>query len=186
LKRSKELEYAENWRTGLSGAPGPYRCQPATLGKTKVRSAIIHRTIRCATELSGEPAEQQLPARNGRLCQMNSAATVQHRSQSSKSEGHRTVRCRKKTKLQRSTQLRTLTVGCHGGAPDKEQCLSSGTPDCPVRPSPTASPTAMEVVGDYRYTPTTSFISIQAFQTSHSIQEQKTPLQDTSNRLSPL
>jgi hypothetical protein len=35
----------------------------------------------------------------------------------------------------------------------------------------------------YKYPPRTSFISIQAFQTSHSIQEQKTPLQDTSNRL---
>jgi hypothetical protein len=35
-------------------------------------------------------------------------------------------------------------------------------------------------------TPTTSFISIQAFQTSHSIQEQKTPLKDTSNRLNRL
>jgi hypothetical protein len=44
----------------------------------------------------------------------------------------------------------------------------------------------MEVVGGYKYTPTTSFISIQTFQTSHSIQEQKTSLQDTSNRLNPL
>jgi hypothetical protein len=35
-------------------------------------------------------------------------------------------------------------------------------------------------------TPTTSFITIQTFQTSYSIQEQETPLQDTSNRLNPL
>jgi hypothetical protein len=42
------------------------------------------------------------------------------------------------------------------------------------------------VVGGYEYPPTTSFISIQAFQTPHSIQEQKTPLQDTSNRSNPL
>ena len=35
-------------------------------------------------------------------------------------------------------------------------------------------------------TPTTSFISFQAFQTMYSIQEQKTPLQDTSNRFDPL
>jgi hypothetical protein len=51
----------------VSGAPGPYRCQPATLEKTKACSTIIHRTVRCATGLSGEPAEQQLYARNGRL-----------------------------------------------------------------------------------------------------------------------
>jgi hypothetical protein len=42
------------------------------------------------------------------------------------------------------------------------------------------------MVGGYKYPPTTSFITIQAFQTLHSIQEQKTPLQDTSNRLDPL
>jgi hypothetical protein len=35
-------------------------------------------------------------------------------------------------------------------------------------------------------TPTTSFISIQAFQTSHSLQEQKTSLLDTFNRSNPL
>jgi hypothetical protein len=55
LNRAKGLECAKEWRTGLSGAPGPYRCQPATLEKTKVRFVIIHRTIRCATKLSGEP-----------------------------------------------------------------------------------------------------------------------------------
>jgi hypothetical protein len=46
----------------VSGAPGPYRCELATLGKMEARSAIIHRTVQCATGLSGEPAEQRLPA----------------------------------------------------------------------------------------------------------------------------
>jgi hypothetical protein len=46
----------------VSGAPGPYRCQPATLGNSRVCSAIIHRTVWCATGLSGEPAEQRLSA----------------------------------------------------------------------------------------------------------------------------
>jgi hypothetical protein len=40
----------------VSGAPGPYKCQPATLGNSRACSAIIHRTVRCATGLSGEPA----------------------------------------------------------------------------------------------------------------------------------
>jgi hypothetical protein len=39
----------------VSGAPGPYRVQAATLGFKQVRSAIIHRTVLCATGLSGEP-----------------------------------------------------------------------------------------------------------------------------------
>jgi hypothetical protein len=34
----------------VSGAPGPYRVQPVTLGKTQTRSAIIHQTVRCASE----------------------------------------------------------------------------------------------------------------------------------------
>jgi hypothetical protein len=51
----------------VSGAPGPYKCQPATLGKMEARSTIIHFTVWCATGLSGEPAEERLSVRNGRL-----------------------------------------------------------------------------------------------------------------------
>jgi hypothetical protein len=40
----------------VSGAPGLYRVQAATLGFSQARSAIIHRTVRRATGLSGEPA----------------------------------------------------------------------------------------------------------------------------------
>jgi hypothetical protein len=40
----------------LSGAPGPYRVQAATLGFPRAHSAIIHQTVRCANELSGELA----------------------------------------------------------------------------------------------------------------------------------
>jgi hypothetical protein len=43
-----------------SGAPGPYRAEPATLGFQKAHSAIFHRTVRCATGLSGALAEQRL------------------------------------------------------------------------------------------------------------------------------
>jgi hypothetical protein len=53
--------------------------------------------------------------------------------------------------LQRSTSLRTLTVGWHGGSPDSEKDLSSGAPDCPVRQSLAASPTATLVVDGYKY-----------------------------------
>jgi hypothetical protein len=49
-KEQKGLECAVDWRTGLSGAPCPYEDEPATLGKTRPRSAINHRTVRCASE----------------------------------------------------------------------------------------------------------------------------------------
>jgi hypothetical protein len=158
----------------VSDAPGPYKCQPTTFEKTKARSAIIHWTVWCATGQLGEPAEQWLSAHSGRLWQVNSA----RKSQSSEVWGapdcpvwHRTVWCRKRTKLQRSTLLRTLTVGWRGGALDSAQYLSDGTPDYPVRPSPAASPMATNVVGGYKYPPTTTTFDIQVFWRSHSIQE---------------
>jgi hypothetical protein len=61
-------------RTGLSGAPpDSVRCtrepdsELATFGNSGSRSAIIHRTVRCSTGLSGVPAEQRLLRANGRL-----------------------------------------------------------------------------------------------------------------------
>jgi hypothetical protein len=51
--------------------PGPYDFKLTTFGFQKSGSAIIHRTIRCATGLSGAPAEQRLGnatvGSNGRL-----------------------------------------------------------------------------------------------------------------------
>jgi hypothetical protein len=62
------------WRTGLSGAPpDSVRCtresnsKLASLGNSGSHSAIIHRTVRCTTGLSGVPAEQWLLCANGRL-----------------------------------------------------------------------------------------------------------------------
>jgi hypothetical protein len=134
LKRGKGLECAKVWHTELSGAPGPYKIEPATLGKTKAGSAIIHRTVRCATELFGEPAGNSYPAPtvDSEKCYSCEQCHVEVRAV--KSEGHRTVRCRKKTKLQQSIELRTLTVGWHSGALDTEQCVSGGAPDYSMRP----------------------------------------------------
>jgi hypothetical protein len=50
--------------------------------------------------------------------------------------------------------------------------MSSGAPDCPVHPSTAAYPNAHLVVEGYKYPPTTTTPSIQAFHTLHSIQEQ--------------
>jgi hypothetical protein len=57
--------------------------------------------------------------------------------------------------------------------------MSGGAPDCPLRPSPVASPMATKVIGGYKYTPTTTTFGIQVFQRSHSIQELVHSLQDT-------
>jgi hypothetical protein len=176
LKEQKDLSVLKNGapdcsmchRT-VSGAPWPYRCQATTLGNSRARSAINYRIVRCATGLSGEPAGNGYPAPMLE-CKVPAAVNSAWQSQSSKVRGapdcpvwHRTVWCRKRTKSPMVDQLRTLTIGWRGGAPDKEQCLSGGALDCLVRPSLAAFPTAMEVVGGYKYPTTTSFISIQAF-----------------------
>jgi hypothetical protein len=51
----------------VSGAPGWINSELASFGFSGSRSAIIHRTVRCSTGLSGVPAVQRLPSANGRL-----------------------------------------------------------------------------------------------------------------------
>jgi hypothetical protein len=41
-------------------------------GFSRACSAIIHRTVRCAPDMSSEPMEQWLPGANGRLPKVNS------------------------------------------------------------------------------------------------------------------
>jgi hypothetical protein len=56
----------------VSGAPGPYRVQQATLGFQQAHSAKNHRTVRCA---SGATAT----SRNGRLKKYLTQGTVRGR-----------------------------------------------------------------------------------------------------------
>jgi hypothetical protein len=164
LKWSKELECAENRRTGLYGVPPDsvwctrsYTSELATLENSRAPFAIIHRTVRCTTRLSSEPAEQRLsaPTVDSAKCTVGYSAAAEVRA--TKSEG----------------------TGLSGVAPDcpvlQEDKASNGRPapnpngrlmwQCigqrtvpvrwhtrlPVRPSPAASPTAMEVVEGYKY-----------------------------------
>jgi hypothetical protein len=72
--------------------PGAHSNQPLSRNP-KVASAIIHQTVRCATGLSGEPAEQWLPVStvdSAKATVSNSTAT---KVRVAKSEGHQTVRC---------------------------------------------------------------------------------------------
>jgi hypothetical protein len=57
----------------VSGAPGVVQSELFTFGFLRHRSAIIHRTIRCATGLSGVPAEQRLSSATVVCKSVNSA-----------------------------------------------------------------------------------------------------------------
>jgi hypothetical protein len=107
------------WRTGLSGVPpDSVRCtrdsdsELLTFGNSGGPSAIIHRTVRCSTGLSGVPAEQRLLHANGHLQKALNALQCAPESEQSQMAHqtvnsacpvhHRTIRWPRKQKLQRS------------------------------------------------------------------------------------
>jgi hypothetical protein len=78
----------------------------SVLRKGRLRSAIIHQTVRWVTGLSGVPAEQRLRS-----------ATV---------DSNGRLQCEQCTNSSRRVRA------APEGAPDNEQCLSGAAPDCPV------------------------------------------------------
>jgi hypothetical protein len=98
----------------VSGAPGWINSNSSPSGFWKSHFALIHRTVRCATGLSGVPAEQRLQ-RNGRLQ-------------------------RKPEKRYSAWIVRAESEQAPEGAPDSEQYLSGAAPDCPV-PQAVRAPT---------------------------------------------
>jgi hypothetical protein len=135
----------------VSGATEPYMSQAATLGKTQACSAIIHRTVRCATGLSRWVSEQRLSSATVDSDSATVSNSAAQKSEQRSQSGTRLSGAARGQSPQRSTGLQTLMIGWHGGAPDSLQCLSDGAPDCPVCPSTAASPTATLVVEGYKY-----------------------------------
>jgi hypothetical protein len=107
-----------------------------TFGNSGGRSAIIHRTVRWRTGLSGVPAEQQQLRANGRLQKaLNALQCVPESEQSQMAHQtlnsacpvhHRTVWWPRRQKLQRSESNGLVTWQAH-------RTVSGGAPDCPVR-----------------------------------------------------
>jgi hypothetical protein len=100
----------------VSSAPGPSTIKPATLGKSKGTLRYNSPDCPVCTGLSGEPAEQRLPARQRSTAQMNSDEQYSDRSQSAEVRCHRTVWC---------------GTGLSGAA--KRQRSPTVNSDCPVR-----------------------------------------------------
>jgi hypothetical protein len=108
----------------VSGAPGPFNSKLFTFGFLQRHSAIIHRTIRCATGLSGAPSGAMATSAtvdcNGHL-QTLQCADSSRRSESSRQRrtGQCTVHVRCGTGLSGATRRQssngqTLTVGWRG------------------------------------------------------------------------
>jgi hypothetical protein len=105
----------------VSGAPGWLLTNWPLSGIRRRRTTIIHRTIRWCTRLSSEPTAAS--ATVGRQIRGRRVARSNGRQ-----EAPDIVRC--------ANGYNSATVGCaisgRRSAPDHEQCLSGGAPDCPV------------------------------------------------------
>jgi hypothetical protein len=82
-----------------------------------------HRIVRCTSGATATCAQRSTLQK----------WTVQRRCQNRWSEGHRTVRCRMRTKHPTVDQLQALTTGWRGGAPDTVRCTHR------QQPSPTTT-----------------------------------------------
>jgi hypothetical protein len=116
------------------GAPDSVRCARPALanwpfsGIRRQRTTIIHQTVRWCTGLSGEP--------------MAASATVGRQirgrclARSNGRQGHRIVRCAPDS-VRCANGYNSATVGCaileRRSAPNNEQWMSGGAPDCSVR-----------------------------------------------------
>jgi hypothetical protein len=94
----------------------------ASFGNLESHSAIIHRTVRCSTGLSGVPSGVTANSANGRLQKANSDQLC-------------------------ATARAEVRAGAEG-APDSEQDLSGAPPDCPVAPHVRAPTVRTQRLGD--------------------------------------
>jgi hypothetical protein len=93
----------------VSGAPERSTPNLPPSGFWKCHSAIIHRTVRCSTGLSGVPAVQRSPAQQS----SSTVCSQRYNTRTARAESEQTPE----------------------GAPDSEQYLSGAPPDCPVAES---------------------------------------------------
>jgi hypothetical protein len=151
------------WRTGLSGVPpDSVRCtreidsKLASLGNLGGRSAIIHRTVWCASGATAT-SRQRSSAENIKCATVRACA---RRSQSRRQKAHRTVyrtcpvhhrtvRWPQLSELQRSERNGLVTWLAH-------RILSGGAPDCPVRHTTEAFTNDHFGGWGYKYPPTTT------------------------------
>jgi hypothetical protein len=159
FKGAKKTECALVWCTGLSGAPGPYRVEPATLRFEHAHSAIIHRTVRCTSGAT-------TTSRNGRLQKLKNRETMRNSARQSK----RRVRGAPDSEQCMSGVAPDCPVPDKDKASNGRQLPNSNGwvtwlahRQCPVRPSTAALPNGLLVVEGYKYPPTTTTSSIQVW-----------------------
>jgi hypothetical protein len=106
----------------VSGAPGPYTSKLATFRFLRPSSAIIHRTVRCVTELSSTPAEQRLPAQLSAFRTRGSVSQPVNLSLHVPAQmGWRKMEDKRETRLVLSRTRGVLVVGVTAFARERER-----------------------------------------------------------------
>jgi hypothetical protein len=134
----------------VSGAPGLIDFKLFTFGFLRSRSAVIHRTVWCATGLSGAAAEQRLGSAmvgsNGHLQKLQCADSSRKvRAAARRHTGQYTVPVRCDTGQSGATR-RQSSNGRNRRNPNgwvtwlSHRTVSGDAPYCPVRPSTAACP----------------------------------------------
>jgi hypothetical protein len=147
----------------VSGAPGSSTPNLPPSGIRGGRSAIIHRTVRCAKQSNGHPRQRssieeqynatvRACARRSQIRRQIAHWTVNRTCP----VHHRTVRWPGCQKLQRSEPNGLVTWLVHW-------TVSGGAPDCPVRHTTEALTNGSFGGWGYKYPPTTTLQCIQVF-----------------------
>jgi hypothetical protein len=129
--------------------------KPSVLWSGAPDCPVCHRTVRCT---SGVTAIQ----RNGRLQWLTVAlqcATVRGRARANRTMNS-TCPMPLEDKASNGEKLQNSNCWVTWLA---HRTVSSGAPDCPVRPSTAATPNDLLVVEGYKYPPTTTTPSTQAY-----------------------
>jgi hypothetical protein len=178
-ERVQIKEQKTTQRQPWSGAPDSVRCtrEPNskldTFGNLGGRSAIIHRTVRCSTRLSGAPSGVMAPSANDRLQRYSPRLRAQKSEQAQKAHQtvnsdcpvhHRTVRWPSCQKLQRSEPNNLVMWLPH-------RTVSGGAPDCPVRHTTEALTNSCFGGWGYKYPPNHHTSMYPSFQPTNLIQE---------------
>jgi hypothetical protein len=143
--------------------------QTAHLREFWSRSAIIHRTVRCSTGLSGAPAEQRLLRANGRLQKTLNALQCAQKSEQSQ-KAHRIVNS--DCPVAQMSEAPTVRIQWPGDV--------AGALDCPVRHTTAASTNGSFGGWGYKYPQPPTIHCIQVFRLhtpykSYSIQYKTQP-----------
>jgi hypothetical protein len=150
----------------------------ATFGKMGGRSAIIHRTVRCASgAMATSRATVDCNAFNACLRAQRSehAQKAHRRVYRTCPVHHRTAQWPHQSELQRSEPNGRLTWLAH-------RTVSGGAPDCPVHHATAASQRPLLVVGAIN-TPTTPHSIASKFSTFNTLQELYHSILDTTKEI---